>query len=533
MLNTTAVNPRDNPDPTAPSSRQAALCFTTTTTVAGLTALAAALALGLAHPFWAPMSVWLVVQRNRALLLERAGARVFGSALGSLVGLGLMKASSGHSAALLCLMLCWISLCTAGARLFRFYHSYSILLAGYTAAVVILAGFSYPVHREALSAMRVESTLIGVTAALLLTGLCIRGNVKTKLREQVDTFMAQANEMAVSERTGQVSDARFAALLINAGKVEAMIDERFAGSVPWSGHGRAARSLLSDAIGKVADARAQRSCAMRDYGHFAPLMPSEPTRVRQVRDGARLRAVLLARLDVKAALRAACRSVLCLGGLIVIWQATGWQHGGAMVTTAAIFTALFSTHNDPVAATRTALMGSLLGVLAALAYRSIDLLHGATISSVLLGIAPFLVVGAYAMAMPRFNKLAIDYLMTFLLVVQPMVHAPAIEMGTSLQQAAAILAGVTAVILAFQFVIPANPAQLMQSLDSSVTNASRAAQMAPTEAQARHHRLSAILRAIKMGDVARSFGLPIPPDVLDRISRATLNTHASKAWTSP
>lgn len=510
------------------------MCFTVTTTSAGLISLGTALALGLAHPFWAPMAVWLVAQPTRGLLLERAGARVCGTAVGSLIGFGLITSLGAHPPALLCAMLGWIALCTAGARLFRFHRSYAMLLAGYTAAVVILAGFADLAHREVLSLMRVECTLIGVAAALLLGFICIRPSFKTDLHARLVAFSAAAHAMAAQERVAPIPHDQFTALLMDAGEVEGMIDERLAGSLTDSDRGAKARSLLSTGIRGVVDARLQRLGGLpqaaecpRANGAESALPPVAVLRAddliecAQLRSGTRPHAIPLARLDAMGALRAACRSVLCLGGLIIIWQTTKWHYGDAMVTTAAIFTALFSTHNNPVAATRTVLAGSVLGASAAIVYRNLEFLHGPTITSILIGVSPFLTIGAYAMSRPRTNKLAIDYIMTFLLVGQPMLHLSGAGLAASLQQAGAILAGVAAVILSFQFLVPASPAHLMRSLDQSLTKASQSAWTAQSDTSAEHHKLSAILRAIKMGDIARSFGVPIPSDLLDRLSGAT------------
>lgn len=499
------------------------MCFTLSTTCAGVVALAVALALHLAHPFWAPMAVWLVAQPTRGLLLERAAARVAGTLAGSLVGLGLQMALGDHTGLLLGAMLVWVALCIAGAQLFRFFRSYALLLAGYTACVLILAGLAEPVHRDALSMMRIECTLIGVAASLLLGSLCARSSDRPSLSAALAAFTATAQIMTADESIAPVPQERFDQLLIEAARIEVMSDEVAAGSRDWSMRAQWARHALSTSIGMIAQARARRihgDTTPDEAGTRSFPMLDAVDAIGSAKSPTTLAARLLARVDRTAALRAASRAVLCLGGLIAIWLVTGWHYGGAMVMSAAIFTVLFSAHGNPVAATRTVLAGSILGALAALLYRNVAVLHGNTILQVLLGVTPFLVMGAYVMAQPRTNKAAIDYIMTFLLVGQPAVSTGETSIVASAQQAAAILAGVGAAVLVYRALMPARPIDLMRVLDQSMTRACRAAEASKTDAQARKHGHRAILRAISMGQIAGKYGVALPVELLNRLASA-------------
>ena len=60
--------------------------FALRTSAAALVALAVAYSFDVPHPWWAAMTVWLVAQPTRGLLLERSLARLAGTACGALAG---------------------------------------------------------------------------------------------------------------------------------------------------------------------------------------------------------------------------------------------------------------------------------------------------------------------------------------------------------------------------------------------------------------------------------------------------------------
>lgn len=64
--------------------------FAVRTTAAAQLALLAASALGLHHTHWAAMSVWLVAQPTRGLLLEKSILRVVGTLVGAAAGFALL-----------------------------------------------------------------------------------------------------------------------------------------------------------------------------------------------------------------------------------------------------------------------------------------------------------------------------------------------------------------------------------------------------------------------------------------------------------
>ncbi|MFT4189887.1 MAG: FUSC family protein, partial [Comamonas sp.] len=133
-------------------------------------AFCAATALGLPNAFWAAMPVWVVAQNTRGLLIERGLWRLVGTMVGAAAGFALL-ATLPHTPLLLAALTLWVGLCAAGTHLIRGVLSYGAMLAGMTAAVVILPALLMPEHATALALSRVACTLIGVVTVTGVTGL--------------------------------------------------------------------------------------------------------------------------------------------------------------------------------------------------------------------------------------------------------------------------------------------------------------------------------------------------------------------------
>ncbi len=122
------------------------------------------------NAYWAVMPVWVVSQPARGLLIGRAVFRVVGTLVGAAFGFALMWLDPGPAVVLACLGL-WIAGWTAVLHLMRGVHSYGAMLAGMTAAVVLLPSLLHPAHGPALALARVECTLIGVLVVTFVTAL--------------------------------------------------------------------------------------------------------------------------------------------------------------------------------------------------------------------------------------------------------------------------------------------------------------------------------------------------------------------------
>ena len=114
------------------------LVFALRTALAGFVALAVAYAMGLEHPHWAAMSAWASSQPMREQLLSRGLYRLGGSVVGVVFAVALVLVAQDSIWVLALGLAFWSALCAFLGNLQRGYMVYGCMLAGYSAAMVVL-----------------------------------------------------------------------------------------------------------------------------------------------------------------------------------------------------------------------------------------------------------------------------------------------------------------------------------------------------------------------------------------------------------
>jgi Fusaric acid resistance protein family len=120
--------------------------FALRTTGAALAALALADGFNIQHPWWAAMSAWLVVQPTRRLLLERSLFRLAGTVCGALAGAFILHGLQDRPLLSIAAVTLWLALCAGLGSNFRHFRNYGFVLAGYTAAIVVLFSLGDRTH---------------------------------------------------------------------------------------------------------------------------------------------------------------------------------------------------------------------------------------------------------------------------------------------------------------------------------------------------------------------------------------------------
>ena len=144
------------------------LRFAFRTAVACCVAVLVAWMLGLEHPQWSGMTVWIASQPLRGHLIEKSIFRLAGTVSGTLVGVALVALSNGQVLVLVIGLALWSGLCAGIGNVQRGFVSYGTILAGYSAAMVALLGSEHPEHIVALGVDRLLTVLVGVAIALLV-----------------------------------------------------------------------------------------------------------------------------------------------------------------------------------------------------------------------------------------------------------------------------------------------------------------------------------------------------------------------------
>lgn len=203
-----------------------ALVFALRTALAGFVALAVAYALGLEHPHWAAMSAWASSQPMREHLLSRGIYRFSGSVVGVAFAVALVLLAQDSLWVLAVGMAAWGALCAFLGNLQRGYMVYGCMLAGYSAAMVVLLHHGPAGNIGVLAVDRMLTVVTGVLTALCI-GWCFAPRRKAAvLIAQSRQALAAVLDATVARLRGQVAPQGLddACLLLRLAEVEELLE---------------------------------------------------------------------------------------------------------------------------------------------------------------------------------------------------------------------------------------------------------------------------------------------------------------------
>ncbi|WP_250973003.1 FUSC family protein [Agrobacterium rosae] len=461
------------PRPSAePSSR--AVEFAIRTTIAALIAFSIAQFLDVQHPWWAAMTVWLVAQPTRGLLLERSLARTAGTICGATAGGAILVFWAQDTLVALMLLSFWLAVSTGIGTSFRHFGNYGFVLAGYTAAIVVLFGLGNDHTEFVLAQDRVFCTLLGIVCSSLLSFHALPRRIEgfeLRSREIIDRTL----KLVATGLRRHKPDYTYS-LINQIGVVDRAIDEQAAGSVCRRTDALRLHHISGLLLELVALAKGTHEpfmepvrtptdprlvvremasdAAARGHTAFAHTLQDIATALDP--DRLAIRRYLRFDFDPVAACRAAARPVLALVIASTVWLATDWHVGSMMIMTAILFTALFSNHDQGSHMVVQVLLGSLTGATTGIAVRLFLLPQVEGLLATIICIAPFLLFVAWLMRQSTTAKMAIDMAMTFLLTAQPGSAPMAGDVVVA--EAIAIVAGVLIAVALFWLLLPSTPA---------------------------------------------------------------------------
>lgn len=459
--------------------------FAARTTIAAQLALLSAAALGLHNSHWAAMTVWLVAQPTRGLLLEKSALRVAGTLVGAGAGFALLALSPDRQVPLVVGVALWGALCAGASAFVRPARAYGIILAGYTAIMLALPA-SAPHSLHGLFADRVLCTLLGVLASTAVTALLTPPHPPASLDDRLRRLGDEVFAFAHAVRTGTIARPleRQRRLVAEVGRTGEEADRALPGFFADRRRRRQVRRALRSLLGLLVESRV---AAERPGAAAAPALAAPapiPASARGARLVARIRAGALRWRHASGALApvpgplvapaaaphapggrslgnhrdAAAATGKALAGMALvggIWWATGWRDGLTMMVSASVFLTLFAANEHARTFVTHILVGSACGGVAAIAFvRLLPLAH--TPAETALLAAPFLLAGAFAMARPTTAKAAIDFNMVFLLAT-PAPFTLTGDVAESASRALAIVVGVLAAALFFHATHEAAP----------------------------------------------------------------------------
>jgi uncharacterized membrane protein YccC len=151
----------------------------------------------------------------------------------------------------------------------------------------------------------------------------------------------------------------------------------------------------------------------------------------------------------------AVRAFVAVGLSWAIWMATAWPSGGIFVVFAGVVVIFFATMPDPDRRVSAYLWGVALGQGLGLFVKYLLLDAQSSFGLLAAILTPFLFIGAVGMTDQRTAGPAIGYNLSFLLAVEP-ANPMQYDLAGSLNEAAAIFAGIAFGLAAYRIVLPEN-----------------------------------------------------------------------------
>src|SRR3954471_7048141 len=162
------------------------LIFAAKTTASGLIALLVAFTFNLDEPYWALLTVFIVAQPQQSgQVLAKSFYRIIGTVIGAAAALLFVGLFAQERVLFLGALAFWIGLCAFGSQYARNFAAYSVVLSGYTAAIVGIPGALDAGNAFYIATGRVTEVCLGIIAAATVNRIILPSSLATQLWQAV------------------------------------------------------------------------------------------------------------------------------------------------------------------------------------------------------------------------------------------------------------------------------------------------------------------------------------------------------------
>lgn len=492
------------------------LKFGLRTALGSCLALYIAWLMGLEHPQWAAMTVWVTSQPDRDSLLEKSLFRSLGTIIGTTFGILLIYLAAGNSLTVMLGLVLWIGLCTGAGNIFGGQLSYGSFLSGYSAGMVALLSTADPaISILALGQDRLLTVMTGVIVALLV-GLIfshnrsgddkVRGRVRhvsTEILRQITYRLstdqptpvlsrgALLSELAAIEETLELHGAGSIRSRHTARSLRAILMANVAGLL-WTKHpvyidnNEAIATTLNETIvaiesnspietilAKLKHAQIQCSNAPPLADVLQQLSAALEQREQAIRTGKtdtiRLKKQFIMHRDWIAARESVIRTTALLLLVGIGWIGSGSPTGAYVLLATSVMITLFSTAENPAWIMRYILIWHTIAAIASLICTWLVWPFATSELQMVLLMMPFILIFVLPFAHHRTMIGAIAYAMVLLLLLQPSypLHG---SFANSAAIAVAVVAGPLLAYIAFKLIYPTDARHRRATLKRMMIN---------------------------------------------------------------
>lgn len=487
--------------------------FALRTALGACVALLAAWLLGLEHPQWAAMTVWIASLPTRGQLLEKSVFRLIGTVNGVVFGVVLLMLSHWHPAWLVLGLTIWIGLCAGIGNVQRGFVGYGTILAGYSAAMVALLGQGHSGDVFVVGLDRLLTIVAGLAVALVFGWFLTPKQAEDALDGRVRELSAGVLLIVAERLRGESHQdlQQVHALLAEMAAIEEMLDPHGAGSLRSRRAVRSIRALLIAELGALLEVQrasnapaddalaaalvdaamalkgagsgeeisaALNAAALQAAGNPSvhALIADLSVVVDRAQDDAatekgrpRRAPLVVLHRDWVGARQAAIRAFGAMLAVGLLWLATGWEAGAYMLLGLSVMMTLFSTFDNPAQTMHVVFRGQVLGVVGALACRWVAWPLATNAFEMVLLVMPFILIGAFVTSHRDTVRESVDYNLILLLLLQPMFPEPE-SFTQSVAAALAVLSAPVVAFVAYRLVYPVDVRRRRDTLIAMMVN---------------------------------------------------------------
>ncbi|MFT4190567.1 MAG: FUSC family protein [Comamonas sp.] len=176
--------------PRLPRFTRAELLFSAKSFAAAMLAVYLANRAGLARPFWALMTTYIVAHPLAGAVRSKALFRFGGTLIGSLVALLMIQALADEPVLLGLALALWVGACVSVSLLDRTPRAYLFMLAGYTVALIGLPSVETPQAIFETAVLRVEEIGLGILCASVVHSVFWPSGLAPSVLGLIDRTMA-------------------------------------------------------------------------------------------------------------------------------------------------------------------------------------------------------------------------------------------------------------------------------------------------------------------------------------------------------
>jgi uncharacterized membrane protein YccC len=180
-----------------PRFDRAALLFALNTFAAAMLALYIGFALGMAQPYWAMTTAYIVSHPLSGAVRSKAVYRILGTLLGAAAAVAMVPVLVASPVLLSLALALWVGGCLTVSLLDRTPRSYVLMLAGYTAAIIGFASVNNPGAVFDTAVARVIEIGLGILCATTVHSLLFPRPVGDALQRRLAVWMAEADRWAL------------------------------------------------------------------------------------------------------------------------------------------------------------------------------------------------------------------------------------------------------------------------------------------------------------------------------------------------